>query len=242
MIGRLTRGAATPNAAGTNTRRTDGLRGPTGAHTRTQYTLYGSRRSGPTYKVALLLNLAHKPFDYVEVSLATGEHRQPQFLAKNRFGQVPCLRDANLYLCQSASILEHIAETTRRYNGRTSGEIARVREWMFWDFDKLAGPVYRLRGRALGVRQFGEEVAAWFTAEAKAALEILDATLGPSEWLASRRPTVADIDIYGVVRYAPEAGLDLSGYRHLGAWMQRIEGLAGFRHPDDALPKEDSHR
>jgi len=209
---------------------------------RVRYTLYGSRQSGPTYKVALLLNLARKPFDYVEVLLATGEHKHPRFVARSRYGQVPCLRDGNLHLCQSAAILEHIADTTHRYNGRTSGEVARVREWMFWDFDKLAAPIYRLRGHRLGFRQIGEELAAWFSTEAKAALDVLDNMLGPSEWLASRRPTVADIDIYGVVRYAPEAGIDLSGYRHLVDWMQRIEELAGFRHPEDALPKEDSHR
>ncbi len=207
-----------------------------------RYTLYGSRQSGPTYKVALLLNLAHKPFGYVEVSLAAGEHKVPGFLAKNRYGQVPCLRDANLYLCQSAAILDHVASTTHRYNGRTSGEVARVREWMFWDFDKLAAPVYRLRAHRLGFRPIGEELAAWFGAEVNAALAVLDTALGPSAWLASRRPTVADIDIYGVVRYAPEAGFDLSGYRHLIAWMQRIEELAGFCHPQDALPVEDSHR
>jgi len=201
-----------------------------------QYTLYGSRFSGPTYKVALLLSLARRPFDYVEVSLRDGEHKTQQFLVKNRYGQVPCLRDANLYLCQSAAILEHVAETTHRYNGRTSGEVARAREWMFWDFDKLAPGVYGLRGRNLGVRRLDEAVARYFTAGAEASLALLDRILAPIDWLASRRPTIADIDVYGVVRYAPEAGFDLSAYPHVVAWMKRLESLPGFGHPEDILP------
>lgn len=203
---------------------------------RVQYTLYGNRNSGPTYKVALLLSLARRPFDYVEVSLKDGEHKTQQYLVKNRYGQVPCLRDANLYLCQSAAILEHVAETTHRYNGRTSGEVARAREWMFWDFDKLAPGIYGLRGRNRGVRSFGDEVAAYFATSAEAALGLLDHILAPIDWLASRRATIADIDVYGVVRYAPEAGFDLAAYPHVVAWMERLESLPGFGHPEDILP------
>lgn len=203
---------------------------------RMQYTLYGSRSTGPTYKVALLLSLARRPFDYVEVSLGDGEHRTQQYLVKNRYGEVPCLRDANLYLCQSAAILEHVAETTHRYNGRTSGEVARAREWMFWDCDKLAPHIYGLRARNRGTRRFGDEVAAYFTTGAEVSLALLDRILAPIDWLASRRATIADIDVYGVVRYAPEAGFDLSAYPHVGAWMERLESLPGFGHPEDILP------
>lgn len=210
-----------------------------GGHQRVRYTLYGSYLSGPTYKVALMLSLARKPFGYVHVDVRSGAGGTPQFLAKSRYGQVPCLRDANFYLCQSAAILEHLAETTHRFNGRTSGEVVRVREWMYWDLDKLAGPVYRLRARKTGFRQYGDELAEFWMSEAGAALKFLDQTLKSTDWLASRRATVADIDIYGVVRYAPEAGISLSPYRHIARWMRMIEAFPGFGRPQDILPKED---
>ena len=237
-MSRVTSGVAGHDAVRTPPRSTGRTTAP-GRRQRVRYTLYGSHMSGSTYKVALLLSLARKPFGYVHVGLREGAHKTPQFLAKSRYGQVPCLRDANLYLCQSAAILEHVAETTHRFNGRTSGEIARIREWMYWDFDKLAGPVYRLRARKTGFRLYGDELAAYWTAEAEAALKFLDETLKSTPWLASRRATIADIDIYGVVRYAPEAGLGLVTCRNIARWMKRIEALPGFGRPQDILPKED---
>ncbi|GEO14455.1 glutathione binding-like protein [Microvirga aerophila] len=49
--------------------------------------------------------------------------------------------------------------------------------------------------------------------------------------------TIADIDIYGVVAYAGEAGIDLGPYANLSAWMKRVEALPGFNAPG-FLPRE----
>jgi len=47
-----------------------------------------------------------------------------------------------------------------------------------------------------------------------------------------------DIDIYGVVAYAPQGGVDLSAFPNVSAWMKRVEALPGFRSNEDLLPKE----
>ena len=76
----------------------------------TRFKLYGHQRSGPTYKVALALSLMGEPFEYEHVDLPKGAHKEPGYLAKNRFGQVPCLYDGAHHFCQSASILQYLAE------------------------------------------------------------------------------------------------------------------------------------
>ena len=43
--------------------------------------------------------------------------------------------------------------------------------------------------------------------------------------------TIADVDIYGVVAVAGEAGIDLAEYPQLKAWAERIEALPGFKAP-----------
>jgi glutathione S-transferase len=53
------------------------------------FTLYGIALSGPTYKVALMLSLCGQRFSYRHMNLAKGAHKQPEFLAVNRYGQVP---------------------------------------------------------------------------------------------------------------------------------------------------------
>ncbi|TMJ37157.1 MAG: hypothetical protein E6G87_08945, partial [Alphaproteobacteria bacterium] len=53
-----------------------------------RFTLHGFALSGPTYTVALMLSLCRHPFSYIHVNLREGAHKQPDYLVKNRYGQV----------------------------------------------------------------------------------------------------------------------------------------------------------
>ncbi|MCA3574129.1 MAG: glutathione S-transferase family protein [Aestuariivirga sp.] len=203
-----------------------------------RFTLYGMLGSGPTYTVALMLSLSKYPFSYIHVNLREGQHKQPDYLVKNRYGQVPALRDGQTYYVQSAAVLQHLADELHRFDGKTEVERNRIREWLFWQWDKLAVPVFRLRARARGLRQFGDEVRIMYDTEAKAALAMMENELGKSEWIAAKRPTIADIGIYGVLRYAAEANIDLTPYPNVSAWKKRFEALPGFGAPDQVLPME----
>lgn len=203
-----------------------------------RFTLYGMLGSGPTYTVALMLNLAKAPFSYIHVNMREGQHKQPDYLVKNRYGQVPSLRDGQTYFVQSAAILEHLAEVLKKFDGKTDHEKNRIREWLFWQWDKLAVPVFRLRARARGLRQFGDEVRVMYDTEAKAALAVLEIELGKGDWVTGRRPTIADVGIYGVLRYVAEANIDLTPYPNVSAWKKRFEALPGFGTPEQILPME----
>ncbi len=203
-----------------------------------RFTLHGFALSGPTYTVALMLSLCRHPFSYIHVNLREGAHKQPDYLVKNRYGQVPCLRDGQIFLSQSAAILEYLAGKLGKFDGKTEFEQQRVREWMFWIWDKLASPIYRLRQRARGLRQFGDEVKVMYDGESRSALNVLEHELSKSEWLAGRKPTIADIDAYGVIRYAAEAGMDVQVYPKVADWKKRFEALPGFATPEQLLPLE----
>jgi glutathione S-transferase len=203
-----------------------------------RFTLYGTMTSGPTYTVGLMLSLCRHPFSYIHVNLREGQHKQPDYLVKNRYGQVPTLRDGQMFVVQSAAILEHLAESLKKFEGRTSLERQRIREWLFWQWDKLAVPVFRLRARQRGFRQFGDEVRVMYDTEAKAAFAMLEHELARSPWIAGKRASIADIGIYAVTRYAPEANVDLSHYPHVLAWKKRCEALPGFGPPEQLLPME----
>lgn len=203
-----------------------------------RFTLHGTMMSGPTYTVGLMLSLCRYPFSYIHVNLREGQHKQPDYLVKNRYGQVPALRDGQLFLVQSAAILEHLAESLGKFDGKTPIERARIREWLFWQWDKLSLPVLRLRARNRGFRQFGDEVRTMYDTEAKAALAVLEHELSKSDWIVGKKPTIADIGIYAVVRYTPEALIDLMPYPRVAAWKKRIEALPGFGTPEQILPME----
>jgi glutathione S-transferase len=212
-------------------------RGPSPAE-KSRFTLYGFATSGPTYTTALMLSLCKHPFSYIHVNLREGAHKQPDYLVKNRYGQVPALRDGQMVIVQSAAILLHLAETLDRFQPKMPIEKQRVREWLFWQWDKLALPVFRLRARNKGVRQFGDEVRIMYDTEAKAALAVLEQELTKSDWIAGKKPSVADISIYGVLRYAHEASVELAHYPHVMFWKKRFEELPGFATPEQLLPME----
>lgn len=202
-----------------------------------RFTLHGIWLSGPTYKVALMLSLCGEPFDYVHVDLRGGEHKRPEYLEKNRYGQVPSLTDGDTSFCQSASILQYLAETHGKFDGTTPQDRARIREWMYWDFDRLAPAIYRSRAFRAGFRQADDAVKTMYAEEGKTALTLLNGELGKSAWLVGDHPTIADIDVYGVVHYLADGGFDLDDYPNISAWRKRFEKLTGFGMPDELMPK-----
>ncbi len=203
-----------------------------------RFTLYGNATSGPTYTTALMLSLCRHPFSYIHINLREGAHKQPDYLVKNRYGQVPALRDGQMVTVQSAAILLHLSESLGKFESKVPVEKQRVREWLFWAWDKLAVPMFRLRARLRGTRQFGDEVRIMYDTEAKAALAVLDHELAKGEWVVGKKATVADIGIYGVLRYAGEAAVDLSHYPNVMSWKKRFEELPGFATPEELLPLE----
>jgi len=207
----------------------------------TRYVLHGIFASGPTYKVGLMLTLTSTAFDYEHVNMMQGAHKTPEFLAKNRFGQVPCLEDrqTGALMCQSSAILEYLAETTGKLLGADAAERQVAREWVYWSNDRLARGVYRPRAFKFGFAKAHDEVVSHYTNEGKAALTELDKHLAGKSWLAGGGgPTFADVDVYGVVGYAPHAGHTLADWPNVAAWVARVEALPGFQSIDALLPKE----
>jgi glutathione S-transferase len=204
------------------------------------YVLYGTRLSGPTYKVALTLSLLGEKFDYVHVDLRSAAQKQPAYRQLNRFGQVPCLVDvaSGLALCQSGSILQYLANKSGKLAGKTDEEGIRAREWIYWDFDRLVPNIYRPRAKKLGFRPAHKSTLAMYMDDGNMALKMLDDWLDGRHWLASEEPTIADVDVYGVVSYATEAGFDLGIYPNLFGWIGRFQALPGFRPAEDLLPPE----
>ncbi|KAJ6404227.1 hypothetical protein OIU84_012414 [Salix udensis] len=60
--------------------------------------LYGSAMSTCTSRVLTCFHEKSLDFELVPVDLFAGKHKQPPFLAKNPFGQIPALEDCDLTL------------------------------------------------------------------------------------------------------------------------------------------------
>ncbi len=202
------------------------------------FVLNGSWLSGPTYKVGLMLSLCGVSFGYRAIDLRAGEQRTPEYRAKTPFSQVPVLEHGGRTFAQSAAILQYLAETLGRFQGADAAERAEIAAWMFWDFDRLAPGIYRSRTIRLGIFPADDSVRDHYASVGTAALTLLQTRLDGREWLVGTRPTIADIDVYGVVAYAGEAGFDLAAYPAITAWKARVEALPGWATSADVLPKQ----
>ena len=124
--------------------------------------------------------------------------------------------------------------------GKTTEQKARVREWMFWEFDRLAPNIYRPRAIKRGFMKVNDGVYEMYVNLAKDALNVLDSELGAGPFLTGSDATIADVAVYGDVAYAGEAEIDLSPYPNVKAWMGRVEKLPGFKKYADLLPQQDA--
>ena len=148
--------------------------------------------------------------------------------------------DGDLKLCQSGSILIYLADKFGKMGGKTAEEKARVREWLFWEFDRLAPNIYRPRAIKKGFMKADDNVLQLYTGLANDALKVLDASLAKSSFLVGNEATIADVAVYGDVAYAEEGAIDLAPYANVKAWMGRVEKLPGFKKYADLLPQQDA--
>ncbi len=194
----------------------------------TNRTLFQHPLSGHSHRVRLFLSILGLDADVVDVDLASGEHKQPAFLEKNHFGQVPVLIDGELTLSDSNAILTYLA---RRYDNsgtwfpedpRTQAEVQKF-------LSIAAGQVASGPAAARLVNVFG---AALDHERAKTIadqiLQLFEQHLGGRRWLVGDEATVADLANYAYIAHAPEGDVSLAAYPGVRAWLARVEALPGF--------------
>jgi glutathione S-transferase len=184
--------------------------------------------SGHCHRVELLLSLLGLPAELVNVDLLAGAQKQPDFLSKNVFGQVPVLEDGEVTIADSNAILIYLSErydTDGRYWPRTPVGRAAVVRWLSVAAGQLAsGPaaarLVKVFGRAL------DHERALNVAEQL--LGVLEGELKERDFIALPTPTIADVALYAYVARAPEGDVSLEQYPAVRAWLGRIEALPGF--------------
>jgi len=206
--------------------------------------LHGSPHSQYSYKVALMLRLSGARFSFRYVSFQRGMHKSAEFRALSRWGQIPVLQHGERVLVQSGAILEYLAEALGTFAGTPSTRQC-IREWLYWNADRLAPAIYGCYAVKLGQMNklsiaIAPAVAQEHRRRAEAALATLDANLETQAFLAGDEPTIADICCYGESAFAQLSDLDIAPLENVACWAQRIAELPGFAAPFDLLQAADS--
>ena len=200
-------------------------------------TLYGSFTSSSTYKPMLFLSLSRLPFDFRTVNLKFGRQKEPEYLAVNRYGQVPALRHKGLTIVQSNVILDYLARVTGCFEGRTEQDRWTAREWLSWESDAITN-VAKVR-HYHRFRAVDPAVMDYFRPPAEAAIGFVNTALAGRDWLVGDAPTIADIGCWGRMVFMAEGGFDIATWPNVQAWSQRLAAMEGFALPYDLTPKKD---
>ncbi len=69
-------------------------------------------------------------------------------------------------------------------------------------------------------------------------LAIVDKRLAARAFVLGDQPTIADISLCAYLYYpADEFGFDIAHtYANVGAWLERIKALPGWKHPYELMP------
>lgn len=189
--------------------------------------LYHHPLSGHAHRVRLFLSLIQIPVELIEVDLAKGAHKAPDFLKLNSFGQVPVLDDNGVIVADSNAILVYLAKAFGKSDWLPEGpqDAAAVQRWLSVAAGEIAyGPAAARLVTVFGAKFDTDEVIG----RARHILTLVDNLLETRDWLAADRATIADVALYSYVARAPEGNVDVSAYPYVLAWLRRVEALPGF--------------
>ncbi|XP_076885235.1 glutathione S-transferase PARB-like [Bidens hawaiensis] len=163
--------------------------------------LYGFVPSNATLRA--LVSLFEKDIDveFVKVHMANREHKTPEFLSRNPFGQVPVLEDGDITVFESRAITKYVAEaysdkgTSLVFKDSKKSAIQTV--WMEVEGQKFDPTSTRLTWELHFKQIFGlttdEAVVIEFEKKLADLLDVYEHRLTESKYLGRDRFTLADL-------------------------------------------------
>ena len=204
------------------------------------FQLYCLAQSGNAYRAALMLNLIGADWEPIWVDFSSGATRKPEYREKvNEMGEVPVLVHGEKKLTQSGVILTYLSDLTGKFKPANEDERLEALRWIIFDNQKVNGFLSPFRLLKNFAKPAGDPaVLAFLKGRAQGNLAIVNKRLTGRQFLVSDKPTIADISMTGYLYYpADEFGFDISeDYPAIGAWLKRVRGLPGWKHPYDLMP------
>jgi glutathione S-transferase len=206
-----------------------------------EFKLYCFAQSGNAYRAALMLSLIGADWEPIWIDFfGGGVTRKPEYREEvNEMGEVPVLIHGKKKLTQSAVILTYLSDLTGKFKPQGEDERLESLRWIIFDNQKVNGFLGPFRFLKNFAKPAGDPVVlAFMKARIDGALSIVNKRLTGRQFLASDKPTIADISMTGYFYYpAEEFGFDIAKeHPAIAAWMERMQALPGWKHPYDLMP------
>lgn len=180
-------------------------------------TLWAAEELGLDYK--------HEPVDF------SGGSRKPEFLKINPNGHIPAIDDDGVVIWESLACNLYLA---RKHGGGlwpdNVADEGRALQWSFWAMTEAEKPLLPLLLKKFmpeGGPSDAEVAAA--REEVVNPLLVLNDALNGRDYLLGGDFTIADLNVASVLLWAMMAGVELSAYPDLAAWLERCAGRPALR-------------
>nr|ANO39961.1 glutathione S-transferase F7 [Populus yatungensis] len=202
--------------------------------------LYGAPMSTCTSRVLTCLHEKNLDFELVPVDLLAGEHKQPPFLAKNPFGQIPALEEDDLTLFESRAITSYLAE---KFKGtgydlirhENLKEAASVKVWTEVESHRynpaIAPIVFQFMVAPLHGNLPDQTIIDANVEKLGKVLDIYEAKLSSTKYLAGDFYSLADLHHLPYTFYlmkTPAASV-VNERPHVKAWWEDISSRPAFK-------------
>ncbi|KAG8078037.1 hypothetical protein GUJ93_ZPchr0007g4127 [Zizania palustris] len=188
--------------------------------------LYGAPLSWNVTRCVVVLEEAGSDYEIVPIDFGTGEHKSPEHLARNPFGQVPALLDGDLYLWESRAICKYACRKNKPELVKDGDlkESALVDVWLEVEANQYSAALSPILYQCIVFPMLGgttdQKVVDENLEKLKKVLEVYEARLTKFKYLAGDYLSVADLTHASAtlcLAATPYASL-FDGYPHVKAW------------------------
>ncbi|XP_058098135.1 glutathione S-transferase F11-like [Magnolia sinica] len=202
--------------------------------------VYGPVRAACPQRVMACLFEKGVEFVVVEVDLQAGEHKKPNFLERQPFGQVPAVEDGDFRLFESRAIIRYYAakyvDQGPNLLGTTLEERGLVDQWLEVEAHNYNDLVYNIVLQLCVLPQMGQPSDMFLVKSCEnklgKVLDIYERRLTEGKYLAGDYFTLADLSHLPGTRYLMnEAGM---GYlvrerKNVNAWWEDISSRPAWK-------------
>ncbi|KAM7279327.1 hypothetical protein ACFE04_006461 [Oxalis oulophora] len=202
--------------------------------------VYGPVRAACPQRVMTCLLEKGVEFEIVHVDLDSGEHKRPDFLLRQPFGQVPAIEDGDFKLFESRAIIRYYAakyaEQGPNLLGTTLEEKAKVDQWLEVESHNYNDLVFNLVFQLVILPRMGKpgDMALAHECEQKleSVLDIYEKRLSESTYLAGESFTLADLSHLPATRsLMTDAGMGhlIKERKFVNAWWENISSRPAWK-------------
>lgn len=190
--------------------------------------LYRNPKSGHCHRVELMLAFLGLAYETIDLDMANGAHKEPDYLKISPFGLVPAIVDENFAIADSNAIITYLAHKyakDSKWIPTDAKDAAEVQRWLTVAADNIySGPCAARLVKVFGAGLDHEAAVK----KSYALFDLMDQHLSNRNWLATENITISDLACYSYIAHAPEGGVSLTPYSNIIAWLKRIEQQANF--------------